>query len=174
MSRTGAGGGSQPQRPQTPPTADSPRAEDTADVAKEYGPPLWTDLWDAMGRTRTKIANGYAAAADPETLKTDMMVFFILCWNLRDWIMADDTVPFGDDLKEVETAVLCMRRCRAVAQTANQRTTAGVQGTVIHHNSRASIRFSEDPTDTVDVLELADECLQWWRTYLARHGLTAR
>jgi hypothetical protein len=174
MSTTGAGSGSQPERPETPGTAGNLRAEAAADVAKEYGPPVWTDLWNAMGRTRTKIANGYERASDPETLKADMMVFFILCWNLRDWIMTDDTVPFGDDLKDIDTTVPCMRRCRAVANTANQRATAGVQGTVIHHNSRASIRFSEEPTDTVDVLELADECLQWWRTYLATHGLTAR
>jgi hypothetical protein len=173
MSTTGAGSGGQPERPETPQTAGSLRAEAASDVAKEYGPPVWTDLWDAMGRTRTKIANGYARGADAETLKADMMVFFILCWNFRDWIMADDTVPFGEDLKDIETTVPCMRRCGAVAKTANQRAAAGVQGTVIHHNSRASIRFSEDRTDEVDVLELADECLQWWRTYLATHGLTA-
>ncbi|MFC4398234.1 hypothetical protein [Arthrobacter sedimenti] len=172
MSMTGAGSGSQPEPPETAGTTAG--AEAASDVANEYGPPVWTDLWDAMGRTRTKIANGYERGSDPETLKADMMVFFILCWNLRDWIMTDDTVPFGKDLMGIETKVPCMRRCWAVANTANQRATAGVQGTVIHHNSRASIRFTEDPTDTVDALELADECLLWWRTYLRAHGLTAR
>lgn len=170
---TGAGSGGQPERPKTLPTGASLLSGDRSDVAKEYGPPVWTDLWDAIGRTRAKIVSGYAGASDPETLKADMMVFFILCWNLRDWIVYDDTVPFGDDLKDIETTVTCMRRCSAVAKTANQRTTAGVQGAVIHHDSRASIRFSGDSTDTVDVLELADECLQWWRTYLAGYGVTA-
>jgi len=127
-----------------------------------------------MRRTRTKIANGYESGSDPETLKADIMVFFILCWNLRDWIMTDDTVPFGKDLMDIEARVLSMRRCWAVANTANQRATEGVQGMAIHDNSRASFRFIEDPTDTVDALELADECLQWWRTYLTTHGVAAR
>jgi hypothetical protein len=173
MPTTGTGSGPQSERPETPRTAESVQASETSAVAKEYGPPVWTDLWDAIGRTRTKIAKGYAEAADPETLKADMMVFFILCWNFRDWIFNDDTVPFGDDLRDIGTTVPCMRRCSALAQTANQRGSAGIQGTMIYHGSRAGIRFSEDPTHTVDVLELADECLQWWRSYLAKHGLTA-
>lgn len=70
---TGAGSGSQPERPETAGTTAG--AEAASDVANEYGPPVWTDLWDAMGRTRTKIANGYERGSDPETLKADMMVF---------------------------------------------------------------------------------------------------
>src|SRR6478672_4276504 len=121
MSSTGSG--SQPKRPEIPETAGSAGTEAASDVAMEYGPPVWTDLWDAMRRTRTKIANGYESGSDPETLKADIMVFFILCWNLRDWIMTDDTVPFGKDLMDIEARVLSMRRCWAVANTANQRAT---------------------------------------------------
>ncbi len=74
-----------------------------------------------------------------------MMVLFILCCNLRDWIMTDDTVPFDNDLKAIETSVPCMRRCRAVATTGNQRTSARVQVAVIHDNSRAKYPLKRGP-----------------------------
>ena len=116
----------------------------------------------------------------------EVLVLFMHLWHLKDWIKNDPSVPLA--AREIEGWVeakghylkmaadlangakhLDLQNARAGGATQRGNDVTVYVGRGVSHRFRAT-----DPRDgtEIEVVVLADRCLQEWQSFLDKHGMT--
>ncbi len=109
--------------------------------------------------------------------------FFVSCWHVWDWLLNDPAVPQVTEavLKPLLAPGEPLALCNAYANTRKHlelRDPKRTRARVVRYDSdqsgsRLTVGYwsSKQPQQTIDALDLAEQCYATWQQLLREHGL---
>ena len=148
----------------------------------------YTEQFERVKRYQAKIHQHDRATVDQAD---DVWSFFINCWNLKDWVKNDDSLPKAtrdkiiNEVEANETLMICAdmanrskhrvldKRKRKDAKMSGIGVTihAPVIGSGKSCRSEHHFLISVDDGREFDALELADKCVKEWEEIFSKSGL---
>jgi len=147
----------------------------------------WTERWLTVLHRRDALRATYSDSAlglgDSE-IDRRAMAFFVECDHLRDWLKGDLNALPGVTAAGIDNHAqgsVPLRRCNAISNTDKHHTrrlgtTARIRETSITPTgARVSIEvdWASPNATTIDALDLANECVESWRSFFTTFGITA-
>jgi hypothetical protein len=119
----------------------------------------------------------------PEMAVDEMTVFFIFCYQLKDWIIKDTAIP-KKEVEDFVTQTQCLAICADIANSINH---LGIDENKSPRSGkdvrmRPAFAIIKDKTvvprpiitsgngTTIDVKDLATECVKEWNGFLKAHS----
>ena len=134
----------------------------------------------AFNRLRAQLDGGETLDSNVEMGET-VTALMLAVWHVNDWLEKDDDIPATVKAKLRDVRMIApLGICNAYANTAKHRTLNDPTRTAarVHEFSTngptMTIRYgpgdvAEDSWQTIDALDLAEQCDRAWREWLAKH-----
>ena len=151
----------------------------------------WLEQWERVKRyfMRFERINGGMPvtknSAHEINFKDEVYAFFVFCHHLKDWIMSDKTVKINqktvaDFVKGNDCLTLCASICSGIKHL--KRKSRKLPNVRIGEFGKVSYRIEEGKlksiavkfsisrnSEKVDAFELATECMDKWKKFIAQN-----
>jgi len=146
----------------------------------------WTEKWQAILHSQKALDAAYSGDARPlgnTEIDGRVLTFFTECDHLRDWLTGDLaalTAVTREDIAAHFRASRPLLICNAICNSHKHHTrppgttTARIRETAITPNgARVTIEvdWATPRATTIDALDLANDCIESWRSFLKRFGI---
>jgi hypothetical protein len=144
------------------------------EIQTTVSPTPWREQYQRMRRWRQRMAAG--TESNPSYLLDNIHAFFIACFHLRDWLVADASVAreIGDAAKRLVNTDYSLQICADIANGLKHL----VLTRSVRHDPPVSMSTAEPATiydasgvELGEATVVADGCLKSWDTLLKAHGL---
>lgn len=143
----------------------------------------WPEMWGYVQRAHKILQKTASAPSGHDDLRADATTFFILCYNLVDWIGNDPMIKLElaeihSEIRKSEAMSICADFANTSKHFLRSRGTEASVGEVTvltgsgGHSTSGIIKYERDGQQKeADLLTVANDCLSWWESYLKNQKL---
>lgn len=159
--------------------------DEIGDLGIEHGPPTWERRWRLLKHRLQRLREGYSPERplNFEELEDAADSFFLASHSMFDWLHQDPSLPSITKPMVLSSvrASLPLEICEGYAITSKHMVpqTTRMQARIKSYHSAGTkvwldieYGLADQAKQTIDALELAEQCYEAWKVFLQQQGLS--